>query len=38
MAKRQGLGIRRVDMKRRGFEHWSTMFNVKAAAIRAMLC
>ena len=38
VAKRLGLDIRRVDMKRRGWEHWSAMFNVKAAAIKAMLC
>ena len=38
LAKRLDFGIKRVQMKKLGFEHWSTMFNVKQAAERAMQC
>lgn len=38
LAKRLGLEVKRVDMKRAGFEHWHTMGNVIQAAERAMKC
>ena len=38
LAKRLDFGIKRVQMKSGGWEHWSTMFNVIQAAMRAMQC
>jgi len=38
VVTRLGLAVKRVDMKCRGFEHWSAMFNIKAASMRALLC
>lgn len=36
VAQRLGLSIKRVQMKNRGWEHWSTTHNVVLAAKRAM--
>jgi len=38
LAKRLGLEVKRVQMKKLGFEHWSTMFNVMQASVKAMQC
>jgi len=38
VAKRMGYGIRRTNMKRRGWGHWSTMFNVRKESAKAMQC
>jgi len=36
VATRLGFPVKRVDMKAKGFEHWSTMYNVREAAQRSL--
>lgn len=36
VAKRMGKEIKRVDMKSRGWQHWSTMKNVKNAVLESL--
>ena len=36
MATRMGKGVVRTQMKKRGFEHWSTMFNVEKRSREVM--
>ena len=38
ISKRLGLEIKRVQMKNRGWQHWSSMYNVQRASREALKC